>query len=66
MDAGGDESGDVCHIDKQVSADLTGEFAHAFKIDDARVSRCPDGDQRRVERARGFFELIIVDALVLR
>ena len=61
---GGDEAGDVRHVDEEIGADLAGDLAHALEVDDARVGGGADGDQRGLEFARGFFELVVVDALV--
>ncbi len=62
----GDQTGDVRHVHKQIGADLAGEFAHALEIDDARIGGGPDGDERRLELAGGFFQFVVVDALVVR
>ena len=66
MDTGGDEAGDVCHIDEEITAYLFGELTHALEIDDAGVGGCADGDEGGLELAGGFFQLIVVDALVVR
>ncbi len=39
MDAGGDQAGDVGHVDEEEGPGFVGDLAHAGKIDDARDKR---------------------------
>ena len=65
MNPGGDESGDVSHVDEEEGTDRISDFAHAFEIDDVRVGRGPGRDHLRLEFLRGFSEQIVVDRLGL-
>ena len=65
MHARGDETGDVRHVDEKISADFAGKLAHAFEVDHARIGRGTDSDQRGLELTRGFFELLVIDPLVV-
>ena len=57
------QTGDVSHIDHEVSAHLVGDFAHALEIDDARVSGSAAYDELGLVLLGEALHLVVVDKL---
>lgn len=63
--AGGDESGDVCHIGKEIGADEVSDLAHLIEVNGSGVGRGSDGDHFGFEFLSDFGEFIVMDGFVL-
>ena len=61
MESRCDESGDVRHVDHQVSADALRDRAESLKVDDARISGRSGDDELRLVLFREGFDLVVVD-----
>ena len=64
MDATGDQAGDVRNIGEKKRAAGAGDFAHAGKVDHARIRARADRDHLRLMFARHRRELIVINPLV--
>ena len=65
MHAGGNETGDVGHVDHQVGADRIGDLTHALEVDEAGVGAGAGDDQLRTDLLCLFGNGVIVDPLGL-
>ena len=66
MHAGGDQPGDVRHVDQQQRAHAVGDLAEAREVDDARVGAGAGDDQLGPCSCGQPRERVVVDALGLR
>ena len=66
VQAGGDEPGEVRHVDHQVGADLVGDLAEAREVEHARVGRPAGEQQLRPPLAGDPRDLVHVDQVVVR
>ncbi len=58
---GGDEAGDVRHVDDEVGADALGDLREARPVDDARVGREAGDDHLRPVLVGQALHLLVVD-----
>ncbi|EEF93686.1 hypothetical protein CATMIT_01682, partial [Catenibacterium mitsuokai DSM 15897] len=66
VDAGGDQAGDVGHIDEQIRADLVGDGAEARPIHHLRVSAEAGHDHLRLVLQGQALDFVVIDqALVV-
>src|SRR5208282_92543 len=65
VQADGDQAGNVRDVSQQISADRTGDFTHALKVDDARIGAGADGDHAGAVFLGHFLQLIVIDGFVL-
>ncbi len=65
MHAACDEPCNVSHINKEIGSDAAGNVAHAFEIDDARISGCTSGDHFWTAFFCHLLQPVVVDAFVL-
>ena len=61
MDAAGNESGEVGHVDDEDRAGLVGDVAHAGKVEEARVGATAADDDFGLLADGDLFEEVVVD-----
>ena len=59
--AGGDETGDVGHVDEETRVDGFRDGGHAFEVDRARVGRAAGDQQRRAHLAGAGLDRVVVE-----
>ena len=64
MLAGGNEAGDVGHVDEEKGADRLGHRRHPLEIDRSRIRRRTSNDHLWLVLVSEAFDLVVVDALV--
>ncbi len=64
MQPGGDEPGEMRHVDHQIGADRVGDLPEAREVDDARIGGAAGDDQRRLMLLGEPLDLVIIDAVV--
>ena len=62
---GGDQPGEMRHVDHEIRADLVGHPADAGEVDEARIGRTAGDDQLRLLRPRQAFQLVVVQQPVV-
>ena len=65
MQPGGDEPGEMGHVDHEIGADGVGDGAEAREVDDARIGRAAGDDQSRLVLLGQALDLVIVDEVVV-
>ena len=65
MLAGGDEPGDVRHVDHEQRVDVVRDLAEALEVDDARIGARAGDDHLWPDLARLDRERVVVDARVV-
>jgi hypothetical protein len=65
MHTGGDQPGEMRHVDHEIGADLVGDLAKAGEIPEARIGRAAGDDQLRLDLARPGRDRVHVDEVVV-
>jgi hypothetical protein len=63
--AGGDQAGDVGHVDEQVGADLVGDGAEARPVDDLRIGGEAGDDHLRLVLDGEALDFVVIDQALL-
>ncbi len=61
VDSGGDEAGEVGHVDDEQRSDLVGDLAHAGEVEDARIGAASADDDLGFFGHGDGFEFVVVD-----
>ena len=61
----GNETGEVCHVDPQASANLVRNLTHCFEINHAWVSRATSDQHAWLVLFRQIFDLVVINQAIL-
>ena len=65
MKSGGDQTGEMRHVDHEIGADAVGDLAEAFEVPDAGIARAAGDDDLRLVLLGERGDLLHVDALIV-